>query len=111
LAIEYGAVKQLRNPDFLAIWLVENKVAVQIPYSHGTRKVGVSNGRESIGVVIVDVTRAVSRNKQLNAVVSHANRPGACNRAKQRGVVIGIDLVQTVARYNKRDGSVGRKRP
>jgi len=66
---------------------------------------------KSVGGVVVDIARPIGGNKQLRAVVGHADRPSARHGANQRGHVGVVNLKKLGARHHKTHIIVGRKRP
>ena len=94
-------VQQSRNPYPLTVWLVEYKIAVQVAHSDSAGKVRVVDLLKLICQAVVDIAGAVASNKQLSAVVRHADRTGRTgysaqyNWSKQR-----VEFVQHVAGHN-----------
>ena len=98
--VDAGAVQQARHPDLLAVWFVEDEVAVEVADRGCAGEVRVANRRERAGAHVVDVAVRVGSNKYLRAVVCDGHRAGAIDGAKKRRVVGRVDLVQSVAGHN-----------
>ena len=97
--IDLSAVQQRGDPKFLAVGFVEHEVPIQIPHGHGAGERGVKDLSEHARVVVVDVAVRVARHEKLRAVVGHADRAGAGDRADQRGGPRRGHTVQFVARH------------
>ena len=61
--INSQAIKQRRHPDFLAVRLIERKIAVDVPDRARAGEVRVGNLLEHVSVDIVDVASGVGSNK------------------------------------------------
>ena len=111
--VDLGAVQQRRDPYALAVWLVEDEVAVEVADRHRAGEVRVHHLRKSRGALGIDVGFGVGDEDDLIAVVGDGHRRGARRDRADQGGRGGqrSEQVDLAARHHIETGGRSRSRP
>ena len=83
--VNLRAVKDLRHPNALAVWLVKYEIAVQIPDRRRAGEIRVHDLRECVCAFVVNESVRVARKEYLRPVVRDGHRAGARHVAQLYG--------------------------